>query len=202
MTLEFLVSYIGLWILVLFQGLLTIALLRQLTELRNLASQGALSSDEILPEGTRAPEFAGIDVRSGKRISNKSINQHGAVLVFLSPECDMCKSLATSLRRPAVDALPEIIVFCQGQQQDCAYFEQAVDPDLLLLRESNKETATRYRVFTYPTAVVIDHNQQIRGYDHPPDIAAIQTLVARTSSLFQNQHVEAHSLGLNSEVAQ
>jgi hypothetical protein len=69
------VSYIAVWVSVLFQGFLALALLRYLGELRDLMKQawgGAAEEDfredDFLPAGGRAPEFAGFDARSGKPI--------------------------------------------------------------------------------------------------------------------------------------
>lgn len=53
---RFLSSYIALWLVVLAQGVLILAVLQQLAKLRNAAVRGDLSEDR-LPDGSKAPDF-------------------------------------------------------------------------------------------------------------------------------------------------
>src|SRR5262245_48947149 len=98
----FYASYIAVWILVLFQGFMTLALLRYLQELRDLIKQTGggteedFQEDDFLPTGSRAPEFAGFDARSRKPLGIHNLNGGGALL-FLSSECRLCRGLAESL---------------------------------------------------------------------------------------------------------
>ncbi len=70
MKFGFTASYIALWLLVVFQTLVTIGLLRQITTLLSLW-EGRLPSDELLPLGSLAPKFSAWDLRSGEHLGSE-----------------------------------------------------------------------------------------------------------------------------------
>jgi hypothetical protein len=186
MRFSFFATYIAVWVLALLQGLLILALLRQLAELRRLVEQRSMHDhddhhDEArLPIDSLAPEFTGIDISSGMEVGIHSLSAHGGVILFLSPECSMCKGLADELRRPAINDLPPIIVLCQGGKQPCAYFMDRLGGEVLLLVERVEEVAARYHVSGFPTAIVVDSRQKIRGYGHPEKIEDLRRTVERS----------------------
>jgi hypothetical protein len=182
MSFNFLASYIAIWVLVLFQGLLVLALLRQLAELRRLLEVGGLQGVDRLPVGSLAPDFAGFDLRSGRQVSGQSLSGTGGVMLFLSPECTVCKGLADSLRPPAVNDLPPTFVFCQGGERACARFVKRLGPGVHLLVGGAEEVATRYRVTGSPTAVVVDGERKVRGYGHPQNVEDLKRLVTGSLS--------------------
>jgi hypothetical protein len=176
----FLASYIAIWVLVFFQGLLLLALLRQLAELRRLLEQGGLQADDHLLMGTSAPEFAGLDVHSGAQVGSQNLSGSGGVILFLSPECTVCEGLADRLGQPAVNGLPPIIALCQGGRQACAGFVKRLGLEIHLVLEGAEEIAARYQVSGFPTAVVIDGKQKIRAFGHPKNVEDLTRLVARS----------------------
>jgi hypothetical protein len=93
MNFGFFASYVALWALAVFQGLLMLAVLRQLAELRQLMDQGALPNEDWLPVGSRAPEFAGQDIHSGEFVSSRLFDGRGGVILFLSPLAAACAEL-------------------------------------------------------------------------------------------------------------
>jgi hypothetical protein len=89
------VSYIAVWVLVLFQGFLALALLRYLGEVRDLMKQawgGAaeedFGEDDLLPAGVKAPGFTGFDARSGKTIGIRDLDGGGARCSFCHGNAD------------------------------------------------------------------------------------------------------------------
>lgn len=180
MRFSFTASYIAIWILVLFQGLLVLALLRQLTELRRLIEAGGLQADDRLPVGSPAPEFSGVDLRSGEQVRMDSLSWFGGVMLFLSPDCGVCKGLAEGLRQPATDGLPRIVVFCQGEEQACSRFVKRLDPEVHLLVKGAKKTAALYHVSGFPTAIAVDRKQRIVGYGHPENVGDLKDFWARS----------------------
>ena len=204
MKFTFFASYLAIWILVLFQGLLVLALLRQLAELRRLVELGGLHGEDRLPAGSLAPEFAGIDVRSGREVTLQSFSEVGGVLLFLVPDCNVCNGLANSIRPPVTDELPPVVVFCQDTEGHCAPFRERLGAQVHLLGKS-EETAERYQVFGSPTAIVIDGELKIRAYGHPQEIKDLKQLVARslvTKATTANLQGSSHLDVLGSPVVQ
>ncbi len=90
----------------------------------------------------------------------------------------MCKGLADSLRQPKAEGLPPIIAFCQGQLNDCSDFAARLGKEVPLLFAGAEKVAALYRVSGFPTAVVVDSEQKIRGYGHPADVEDLSRLAA------------------------
>lgn len=182
----FYVSYVAVWGLALFQGFLALALLRRLEELRSLMKQTwgeeaeeGFKEDDILPTGSRAPEFAGFDARSGKPIGIHNLDRGGALL-FLSSECRLCRGLAESLGQYPLNGLPPIIAVCRGGNEAATIFGKRLSENIPLMSEGAEETSKLYRVSSYPTSVVIGPTRIVRGYGHPTDVESLRSLLDRS----------------------
>ena len=179
MSSAFFTSYVAMWILVLFQGLIILALLRELSELRRRLELGALENEDRLPIGTEAPEFTGVDVRTRQPVTLKTIDREGGAILFLTPDCNLCKNLANSLRAPALSDLPTVIEFCQGSERGCSAFFERLDPKGHLVHRGAEQVAALYHVTGSPTAVIVDGERKIRGYAHPQDLEDLKKLLTR-----------------------
>jgi thiol-disulfide isomerase/thioredoxin len=175
---SFVAGSIVLWVFVVFQGLLTLYLLRQLASLHDLIRMGGITAK--LPLGSGAPEFTGIDKRSGRKVSLQSLDGQGGLILFVSPECPVCVGLIEGIQQLGAKTFPHIVAFCPGGEQACAKFATQLNSDAELLLEGVEEAATRYRVTSYPTAVVIDEQRKIRGYSHPANARELETLIAQS----------------------
>jgi hypothetical protein len=177
------VSYIAVWVLALLHGFLALALLSHLEELRAFMKQawgeGAeeeFQEDDFLPTGSRAPEFAGFDARSGKPIGIRNLDGGGALL-FLSRECRLCRGLAESLGRYPLNGLPPLIAVCTGGNDASVFFGRRLSEDISLMSEGAEETAKLYHVSSYPALVVIGPRRIIRGTGHPNDVESLRDLL-------------------------
>ena len=180
MSFPFVVSYIAMWLLVVFQGLLILALLKQLGELKQLAQFRGVPGVDPLLAGSAAPKFEALDLRSAERITTHVFNGHGGALLFLSPECGSCLELADGLRQSALNGLPPIVTFCQGSKLACASFVNRLGPEIYTLSDDDNEVAMRYRVDGSPTAVVINPDVTIAAYGNPLNLQDLKRLLART----------------------
>ncbi len=179
MRLSFYSSYIALWALAIFQGLLILALVGQLAKLRRVAALGGFSEDQ-LPEGSRAPEF--IDTHRGSKSGVRGLEGSGGVLLFLSSECLVCRGLTDSLGRAGSEELPLVIAFCQGREKGCAAFAKRLGSGARMILDSAEDTAARYQISRFPTAVMVDAQRKIRGYCHPRDLKELKQAWYRISS--------------------
>lgn len=178
MSFGFSASYVALWMIVIFQGLLVLALLRQISELGKLVREGNLPGEEQLPAGSRTPQFRGLAEGTGRQVDNGIFDQRGGVILFLASDCSLCKGLAHSLRSE-VEGLPPLVAFCIGRDRACARFVQRLGPEVPLLLRAAADVALLYRVSSFPTGVVVDGEQRIRGYGHPKDGQDLKQLFAR-----------------------
>jgi hypothetical protein len=176
-TVSFSATYIALWFVVIFEGLLILSLLQQLTKLRRLAEQGGSSEQNRLALGSKAPPFAGIDLHSGEQIGIAHLDRRGGLVIFLSPDCSVCKSLVGSVALS--NELPQTIAFCQGSQQACTALLTRVGVRIRSSFTGAEEAITSYRVSGFPTAVVVDGERRIRAYGYPKDAEDLKALFAR-----------------------
>ncbi len=205
MSFSFTASYIAIWILVFFQGLLVLALLRQLAELRKSVALGAVPGEDLLTPGTLAPKFESVDARSGRLVSSEIFAGQGGVLLFLSPDCYACKDLADGLTEPTTSELPPVVTLCQGRRQPCTRFAKRLGSKIPLIFDDAEDIASLYRVSGSPTAIAIDGDQRIRGYGHPQSVEDLERFVSRnrnSASTDTNVSVNESQAAFTSTVAQ
>lgn len=165
MRLDFVATYIALWILVVFQGLLILALLKQLTTIRRLAERASPLGDK-LPLGSSAPEFMGTDLQFAGWNDADSL---GVVILFLTAGCPACQELLNSIGQHGDNVVPHIVAVCQGGDA-CSKRVANLSSAIQLAACNGEETARQYRISRFPTAVVVDRERKIRGYGHPTNV--------------------------------
>jgi hypothetical protein len=170
-------SYVALWIVVCFQTLLVIALLKELGRLRRLESFGEAKEDH-LPIGDKAPFVSGFDRRARAPINIEILERRGGALVFLSPDCYTCQDLVGSLEQFTDDEAGDLLVVCIGEHQPCSQLLRAIPRSVHTLSSTAERLPELYHVSAYPTAVIMDDHLRIRKYGHPRDIDELRDLLA------------------------
>ena len=110
-----LASYIALWAVVLFQGVVIFVLLRQLGVIYLGSAQGV--ANDGLDVGKEAPDFSlnGLD---GEPLSLASFRGTPVVLIFGSPTCAPCRGLIPDLNAFARDRAAELHVLFLSRSDD------------------------------------------------------------------------------------
>lgn len=180
-------SYITLWILVVFQALLTLAIFRQVLDLEKRAGirPGAAFDGRSLL-GTRAPKFSGVDSRSGRRVDVNIFNGRGGVILFLSAHCSICRSLSKTLQDGLVESLPPMVGICTGDTKGAMKLGKYLAPQIPLLLDGAEDAVSAYKVSGYPTAVVLDSKRIVRGYHGVNSADDIKRLVASSAADDEN----------------
>lgn len=115
--------------------------------------------------GTPAPEFE-LPAMTGEKRSLGSLIAHGrdVVLIFSSPHCKPCESLASSLVRwkREMEGLPSVILVSRGTvQENRAKMKELEASQVLLQRDS--EVAEEYDCASTPAAVLVGADGLIRS---------------------------------------
>lgn len=166
MNSSFLLSYIALWGIAIFQGLVLLALLRQAHEINRLADNvGRLKGNE-LPLGSVAPWFSGRDQRSGRQVDSSVFGESGGIVLFLASHCSVCKQLVNSLSS-SLGNLPPVVCFCVGHEGLCFQFMKRLHHEIPVVLDQAEALASRYGASGFPTAVVLDREQKIVRYAYP-----------------------------------
>ena len=171
-------SYIALWIWAIFQGLLTLAIFRQVLELEKRAQNSGVMADGKSLVGTRAPKFSGTDFRSGRPLNVDIFNGQGGVILFLAARCSVCRNLSKSLQDGVLESLPPIVGICTGDTNGVARLERRLTSQIPLLVDGAADAASVYKVSSYPTAVVLDSERRIRAHSGISSSEDLKRLVA------------------------
>jgi peroxiredoxin len=157
-------TYIALWVFVAFQGLLIVALLLKLESLRQLVERGA-----SIPIGSRAPGFTGVD-QFDKQTGLETFDGRAGIVLFVAPECSLCKALLTSIESQGHKSLPHTIMVCRGEKDPCWGVATRLSRTIPLIIDQSGEIAAAYGASTFPRAIVLDGEKKIRGYSYPKNI--------------------------------
>ncbi|MEX2158490.1 MAG: redoxin domain-containing protein [Dehalococcoidia bacterium] len=157
-----LASYIALWAVVLFQGIVIFILLRQLGVIY-LGTAQAVARDG-LSQGQRAPEFSlpGLD---GAPVALAALRGLPLLLVFGSPSCGPCKTLVPELNVFAGEKAGElrVLFLSRGDVEDTRRFVQELDVRVPVAVYPDERLAEQYKVRVTPFAFLLDGEGVVRA---------------------------------------
>lgn len=160
-----LVSYLALWIVVIFLLLAMFALVRQVGLLHRRIGPAAARMENEGPEiGELAPELNTLDLQ-GREVSLGSHRGKQTLLVFISTTCPACEELAPSLRsvwKSERKSLEVLLVTLGGDDMTNRDFvaRHKLGNVPFVVSEG---LALQYRVFSPPYGVLIDENRVVRA---------------------------------------
>ena len=164
---SFIASYIALWLLVTFLSLVAIGLLREVTVLRRSFVQTGFQGDSPLEIGSRAPHFSRLEVRTGQKTTSDIFHGRLNLIVFVTPQCSICRRLVGALRALSGRRLFSIVTVCRGRLEDCRGLGETLPAEVPLLFDENGDLSELYGVSGYPVSVVVDGDRRVRGYAYP-----------------------------------
>jgi methylamine dehydrogenase accessory protein MauD len=196
-----LVSYVALWVVVVFQGLLLLGLVRAVAELStsarrsgtpgvpNTARLGAGQPTPGALTGQPAPRFNAVDVLGG-RVDSASFDGQRRLLVFVAPSCPSCQEVWSDIEALSAEYRATVVLVCVARAQPCRQFAEQHEVAQPLLVDGEAVLATAFGISVTPTAVLIDADNVVGPYRHvgraDDPTQALQQLVAQLSSLPQS----------------
>jgi peroxiredoxin len=178
------VSFILLWVIVLFNLLLTFALVRRSAQARPQAKPSlGLSAGEIAPDFT-APTL------SGETITRSTYAGRKVAFVFISAHCTPCHDLLLqieSLTHRAVQAGVQVILVSSNKQEETrTFFEQKKIPFPVLVVPSEANTfSADYRSPGTPSYCFVNADGKV----HAAGIVSIMGIVWRELDAWIKQEV-------------
>jgi peroxiredoxin len=169
MSAVFYVSFALLWVLVVFQGLVLLGVVRTVYRRAGEPASDAppVSTGALI--GQPVPSFTALDL-SGRPVDETSLPQTLSALLFVTPDCVTCMA---SLEE--VEALQEkvdgsLIVVCRAGLEECRRLRAAYGLEgTAVVVDEKHEVSERFDVYATPTAVLVGANGRIRTYGHPMD---------------------------------
>lgn len=158
-------SYLALWLIVAAMVVVIVGFLRQLglIQLRLGIEPGVLITDEGLARGLPAPEFAGAEMATGRRIRLGDYRGRRLVIVFLSTSCVACRKLVPHLNTVARDSQSDtsFLVICNRAEQPCEEFSKLLGLRVTMLVDPSNAIAASFKVQLTPFVFLIDPNGTI-----------------------------------------
>lgn len=175
-------AHVLVWILVIVQGLVIVALVREVSELKAYWPAHTLRP----VRGTKAPDFVAADLHSDIRTSLRDLEGSPVVLCFLSCTCPDCWRLGDELAQESPAILSNLILLCHGDRSEVARrFEVAS-------RRIRTLYSLDYGVYVatgVPIAFLLDHEGVISSVIEPTTAKdlrlALTNLVRSAGTLLQ-----------------
>jgi peroxiredoxin len=154
-------SYLLLWALVVFQGLVLLGLVRVVFA-EGTVRTGRHKQHRDL-QGEEAPAFEAQGLR-GEAISNSTFTGSSFVLLFVSAGCQSCASVLEDLEPLKRKAGGPVVIVCSGTAELCATLAERHELDAPVVIDRDGSLTARFAVASVPTAVLVDETGVIRMY--------------------------------------
>jgi methylamine dehydrogenase accessory protein MauD len=165
-----LVSSLLLWIVVLLNLVLTLALIRRVNTI------GGRSTPDVKvgpPAGEKAPDFQA-NTLTGETVALSAYAGHPTTFVFLAPGCGPCRELLPSLKAlapQAREAGAELVLVSDGTLEATRALGKEMEQDLPVLVAPRKENAffDAYQITMTPSYCSLDEQGMVleAGYPSP-----------------------------------
>lgn len=174
-----LISYLALWVVVIFLLLAVLVLSRQVGLLyRRLGPARARMENEGLKIGDEAPALNAIDLY-GREVRLGSERGQHTLLVFISATCPVCDELAPALRsisKSDCENLALLLVSLSGDVERNREFIRRHKLDRIPLIASN-DAGLHYNVTSPPYAILIDERRIVRAKGVANHLEHLESLI-------------------------
>lgn len=168
MSALFYVSYAVLWILVAFQSLVLLGLVRTVYRLQG---SGAVLNPSVVDgngalRGREAPDFTSSDV-FGSLVVSQDFENRLRALLFVSPDCPACSLTLSEMEALQMKAEGSVLVVCRADRDDCRQLAEAYELSGPVLVDEDHEVSQLFGISSVPAAVLINERNRIQSYGQP-----------------------------------
>lgn len=166
----FLISYLALWLLVSFQTLVLLELVRRSASGRG----GAASEDEgadLLKTGTPAPPFEAKEVLTGRPVTSAEYAGRPTLLLFVSPGCAVCERVTQQVLVIKEQLQAQVLVVCMAGTPACEPYATEYREAFTTVYDRDHVIARSFKIKQAPTAVVINGYGLIERYGAPHTVS-------------------------------
>lgn len=160
-----LVSSILLWIVVLVNLVLTLALVRRV----NGSAEATLETGPT--PGEKAPDFTATAL-TGETVTLSDYARHSVAFVFVAPDCQPCHETIPQLRELAPgahEAGTDLVLVCSGTRTETEKLVHNLDIQLPVLIAPRAENAffETYKIMMTPSFCLLDTQSIVQDSGHP-----------------------------------
>jgi peroxiredoxin len=166
----FYISYAGLWLIVIFQGLVLLGVVRLIYRMNSHAEPDVPTQEGEGLTGQAIPTFTAID-DSGASFSADSLAGQMSALLFVTPDCTSCMASLAEVDALRGKVNGNLVVVCRAGLQECKHLRQTYNLDAVpVVVDETLEISKLFDVRVTPTAVLVTANGRIQSYGHPMDV--------------------------------
>jgi peroxiredoxin len=177
MSAPFVVSYVLLWLLVLFQGALVLGLLRLVAALRSHDVHSPPAGQEDALRGRPLPEFRVTDLSGDTIESSVLADRPSAALLFVSTGCPSCGVTLEELDALKSKVDGNVLVVCRGTDAECGHLADSYELTVPVTVDSDLRLSRLLQVPGVPTALLLEDGV-IKSYGQPMSREEVEELVA------------------------
>ncbi|QBD75487.1 TlpA family protein disulfide reductase [Ktedonosporobacter rubrisoli] len=164
-----LASTILLWVVVLVNLLLTLALIRRVNTAEPVRRSVDMQTGPAV--GSQAPDFSA-NTLDGQQMSLDSYAGHPTALVFVGPGCQPCHELIPSLKllaAQAKEAGAELVLVSNGPRDETEKMARdlAIELPILIAPKTENSFLTLYNISMTPSYCSLDEHGVVLGAGHP-----------------------------------
>lgn len=167
MSTPFVLSHIGLWIMVLLQTFILLGLVRTVHQSGGAApAVPATKPQAERLAGQLAPRIDAVDIHGTPVDSDDFVGALRAVL-FVSPNCPNCMVTLDELNALQTKAPGTVVAVCVADSEECRQMAEDLEVTIRVIPDPDEEIRNAYDVAMTPTAVLVNRRGRIVQYGHP-----------------------------------
>jgi thiol-disulfide isomerase/thioredoxin len=168
----FLISYITLWLLIIFQTFVLLELVRRVAS----GHVGAASEEEgadLLETGAPAPHFEAKDVLTGRPVTSAEYAGRPTMLLFVSPGCAVCEHVTQQVLVIKEQIQASLLVVCMAKAPACEPYGTEYREAFTTVYDRDHAIARSFKIKQAPTAVVINRYGLVERYGAPHSVSQL-----------------------------
>lgn len=174
MNVPYVASYVVLWVLVLFQSLMIVALTRAVYRLESIG--GPLDRGE--PVGLRsrpAPEFEAV-ATDGTTIDSHQLRGRRSALLFVSPTCPACLASLDEVAALKSKVNDNVIIVNRAPLEESRQLARTYDLGVPIVPDEFATIGDLFAITRHPMAVLIDEEYRIEKQGEPKRGAEMEAM--------------------------
>ena len=189
-------SYVGLWLVLLVNSVILIALIRQVSDLHGYWVRN--DPEWGLPLESLAPAIQLPDV-FGRPVSLGAVRGEKTLLFFVSTSCGSCKRLMNAVPIFGRAEGVQLIVVVSATAMNTRLFveqyrREELFPDLPVVADLHQEIMSQYKVAAVPYIVAVDQDGQIGAKGAALSSGEIALLLQQADQMRERRHGRASRL--------
>jgi methylamine dehydrogenase accessory protein MauD len=169
-------SIVALWVFSIVLTLLVLGLYRQIGQAGSLA----VLANQKVPDGAVAPTIALPDQAGSLARIPDRIDHRPTLLVFGSPDCPPCNTLAEHLNQFSSDTLRVVFVASDDEGENLAFARKHEVAYPVLTQSADLSASQDYAVRVTPFLYCLDEQGVVRGRAVVSDVEGVRSLLDST----------------------